>query len=790
MKNTIFLVCCLAFLYTGNIKAENITLEAETMTLSGKYAGTITSPFDGIALYANGDKGTAICTLPDGAGIYDIAIRGASSNSTSAGVSLYINDEKVKSYAFTGTTATLSSATIKLPAIGTSVTVALLLETDNGSNDTYIDRITFTFKGAIVVKDPPVLPEKGAYETDVYRNLFLEAGYSQASIDTKLQTLWSQFFNGNSETQALYYPAGTDEAYMLDTGNGDVRSEGMSYGMMLCLQMDKQTEFNRLWKWAKTKMQYTSGQYEGYFAWQMNTDGSIKGNGPASDGEEYFIMSLLFASNRWGDGEGIYNYKKEANDLLAHCMKRTDTGGGVTNLFNSTQKQVTFVPYGNSASFTDPSYHLPAFYELWGRWASDKSKRQFWKDCAAKSREMFPKFADSQTGLMPDYAEFSGAARNDGDHKYFCYDAWRCIMNVAVDYAWFKADEREVSLINKIHNFFNSKGVESYGGLYKLDGTILNNNADHSPGLVACNATGSLASNQPVAWDFIEDFFNQSIPSGKYRYYDGMLYFMNFLHLSGNFKIYKPENEEPEDPCPETKAGYFTLENFNQRELNSVYTMQKQSASAGTANVTVSPTDNSEQVAKVITANWDEYIHFDATLPANRSWQDYDSLNFDVFYNSTASGSDNHFKDLRVYLNGQQIHSEATGDKSGANHNTWLYKTIDLKNTNSANTFSIYLGIRSNKADYYIDNVCLKEKSGLTPIPFNQKSDKPVIFSNNILSLSGQTAESIFVYDLNGKLQKTASGVSSLNLSSLAPGLYIVRIYSENQTITAKIVKY
>ncbi|MDR0547334.1 MAG: T9SS type A sorting domain-containing protein [Dysgonamonadaceae bacterium] len=779
----------LALAGAGIAYSATITIEAEDMALSGPYAGKITSPFQGVALYGNGDKGTIAETFPDGAGIYTVSILGASNNSTTAGVSLYLDNEKVKAFSFSGTTPSTSTVELKLPSIGQQVSIALILETDNGSNDTFIDKITFTYKSAIAVKDPPTLPAQGAYYTDVYRNMFLEDGYSQTAIDAKLQTLWSQFFYGNSDSQALYFPVGTDEAYILDTGNNDVRSEGMSYGMMLCLQMDKQTEFNRLWKWAKTKMQYTGGQYEGYFAWQMNADGSVKGNGPASDGEEYFIMALLFASNRWGDGTGIFNYKKEANDLLAHCMKRTDSGGGVTNLFNSTQKQVTFVPYGNSASFTDPSYHLPAFYELWGRWASDKSRRQFWKDCAAKSREMFPLFANAQTGLMPDYAEFNGTAKNDGDHKYFCYDAWRCIMNMAVDYAWFKADENEAALINKIHNFFNSKGIESYGGLYKLDGTVLNNNTDHSPGLVACNATGSLASNLPLAWDFIEDFFNQPIPSGKYRYYDGMLYFMNFLHLSGNFKIYKPENEEPEEPEPGQEAGYFTLENFNQRELNSVYTMQKQSASAGAASVTVSPTDNSEQVAQAVTANWDEYIRFDATLPTGRSWQDYESLIFDIYYNSTASGSDNHFKDLRVYLNGQQIHTEATGDKSSANHNTWLYKTINLNNTNSANTFNIYLGIRSNKANYYIDNVRLKERNGLTAIPALSKNGQSFIFHNNILSVPGE-AESIAVYDLNGKLQKAASGVASLTLSTLISGMYIVKINMENQTFAVKIVKY
>jgi endo-1,4-beta-D-glucanase Y len=793
MKTGKWFLLIVLFAGVGAAYAAPIIVEAENMTLSGSYAGKISSPFQGIALYANGDKGAVTQTFPDEAGIYTVGITGASSNSSAAGVSLYIDNEKIKAFTFTGTAAATSTADLKLPSIGRSVTVALILETDNGSNDTYIDKITFTYKGSIVVKDPPVLPEQGAYYTDVYRNLLQEAGYPETAINQKLETLWSQFFYGNADSQALYYPVGNDEAYILDTGNEDVRTEGMSYGMMICLQMNRKTEFDRLWKWAKTHMQYSEGQYEGYFAWQMNTNGSVKGNGPASDGEEYFIMALMFASNRWGDGEGIYNYKKEANDLLAHCMKRGDTGGGVVNLFNSTQKQVVFVPYGNSATFTDPSYHLPAFYDLWGRWATDTSKRQFWKDCAGKSREMFLKFADPQTGLMPDYAEFNGEPRNEGDHKYFCYDAWRCIMNMAVDYAWFKSSEAEASLINKIHNFFNGKGIESYGSLYKLDGTVFNNNSDHSAGLVACNAGGALASNQSMAWDFIDDFFNRAIPSGKYRYYDGLLYFMNFLHLSGNFKIYKPDNDggidEPGEPEPE--AGFFTVENFNQRTAGTTYPLyRKNGNSAGAATITRSPTDDAEQVAEVVTANWDEYILFEATLPDGKSWPDYESLSFDVYYHSAADGSDNHYKDFHVYLDNKQIYSEPTGDMNGAEHNAWLSKTIDLQNTTAGNTFDIYLGIRSNRACYYVDNVRLKEKRTHTALSEKDRRKVPCFVSGNrLLIKNGEEAESISVYDSAGRLRTTEFNSSSADLSSLSSGIYIVKIRYNGELYSCKWVK-
>ena len=35
-------------------------------------------------------------------------------------------------------------------------------------------------------------------------------------------------------------------AYVEDTGNHDVRTEGMSYAMMVCVQMNRKEEFDRL----------------------------------------------------------------------------------------------------------------------------------------------------------------------------------------------------------------------------------------------------------------------------------------------------------------------------------------------------------------------------------------------------------------------------------------------------------------------------------------------------------------------------------------------------------------
>ncbi|HSD85018.1 MAG TPA: glycosyl hydrolase family 8, partial [Anaerolineae bacterium] len=95
----------------------------------------------------------------------------------------------------------------------------------------------------------------GAFESGQYRNLFKELlGKSEAEIQQKIDRAWQQLFYGDDQTERVYYPAGPDMAYIKDIGSDDIRSEGMSYGMMLAVQLNHPEEFDRLWKWAATYM--------------------------------------------------------------------------------------------------------------------------------------------------------------------------------------------------------------------------------------------------------------------------------------------------------------------------------------------------------------------------------------------------------------------------------------------------------------------------------------------------------------------------------------------------------
>ncbi len=384
-------------------------------------------------------------------------------------------------------------------------------------------------------------PRSGAFESGHYRNLFQEyLGRPDAEIDAKIEAAWKQLFYGSDDTQRVYFPVAGDMAYIADILHEDVRTEGMSYGMMIAVQMNRRAEFNRIWKWANTHMRHTTGPMAGYFAWHCRYNGEQIHAGPASDGEEWFVMALFFAAHRWGGGEGIFDYERQAQALLRTMLHKGDGGGPVTSMFNREARQVVFVPTAPGNRFTDPSYHLPAYYELWARWAAAPEDRAFLAQLAPASRELFRRAADPRTGLMPDYSKFDGAPVPIRGHGDFRFDAYRTLANVALDYAWFAKDPWEVAQSNRVLAFLESQGPRC-PNQFALDGRQVS--PLYAPGLPAMGAVAALAADGVHGRPFVKTLWEMDIPSGPERYYDGMLYLLALLDVSGRFRIYGPPTQ-------------------------------------------------------------------------------------------------------------------------------------------------------------------------------------------------------------------------------------------------------
>lgn len=407
------------------------------------------------------------------------------------------------------------------------------------------------------VREPAWGEERKTRHTANLFTLLLDK--SEAEVDAKLTTAVHRFFGvvtNESETPArmegyrVYYelPQDRSMAFIWAADSNDIRSEGISYGMMIAVQMNMQREFDRLWKFAKTYMQFpTDSQipaWRHYFRWQghVNTDKFGEWTVtfgptvvPAPDGEEYFAAALYLADRRWGS-DGKVDYQKEAGKI-SWAMLNNPRSEDRFPLIHREANMVVFVPYGSSNEHSDPSYHLPAFYELFAEYgpATDSAR---WREVARISRDYFVKSAHPTTGLHPDYATFTGAPTQgyqSSKHDTFYYDAWRVPLNMALDHAWFDPDPRTKKQIEKYHAFFLQRlgGHNVANALFNLDGS--NASGGGSTALTSTLAAGALASDSPQRKAFVENLWYVEQQHGEYRYYQQCVYLLGLLATSGRF---------------------------------------------------------------------------------------------------------------------------------------------------------------------------------------------------------------------------------------------------------------
>ena len=106
-------------------------------------------------------------------------------------------------------------------------------------------------------------------------------------------------------------------------------------------------------------------------------------------------------------------------------------------MWEPSNKLIKFV---TNMDFSDPSYHLPHFYELFAQRAYEED-REFWKEAAAASRAYLHSACHEKTGLSAEYADYDGKPHTGhkeifGRHDWYYSDAYRTIANIAMDHLW------------------------------------------------------------------------------------------------------------------------------------------------------------------------------------------------------------------------------------------------------------------------------------------------------------------------------------------------------------------
>lgn len=325
-----------------------------------------------------------------------------------------------------------------------------------------------------------------------YPNFFARIGVTDEQARQRVQEAFHTIFFDPAE--GFYHEVDADSGCMEDTGNHDARTEGMSYGMMMAVQMDRQDIFDKLWTFSERYMLLKDGRHQGYFAWSVQLNGTHNAEGPAPDGEEYFAMALFMASARWGDGEGIFDYAAQARTILRHCVHQHEMAPSGQPMWDPTNHYIRFVP---DTPWTDPSYHLPHFYELFADRA-DPCDRAFWQEAARASRAFIAQSAHPVTGMSAEYTEYDGTPRLMFGKPFAYYsDAYRVAMNIALDCLWFGRNAATSQVVTNLQNFFAPIEQADFKA-YQLDGTATDEPAMHPVAMTAVFAAASIASDSPM----------------------------------------------------------------------------------------------------------------------------------------------------------------------------------------------------------------------------------------------------------------------------------------------------
>lgn len=203
-------------------------------------------------------------------------------------------------------------------------------------------------------------------------------------------------------------------------------------------------------------------------------------------------------------------------------------------MWDPENKLIKFIP---EVDFSDPSYHLPHFYELFAEMAAEDD-RPFWKEAAEASRAYIRLAAHDETGLSPEYAFYDGSPNHIRGFGDFFSDSYRVIMNVGLDNEWFADPNTPLEVNDKVQKFFKDIAVDDYSR-YKIDGEPFEEKSLHPIGLLASLAMASLATEGELSDHYVKKFWETPLRTGERRYYDNCLYFFSLISLAGKFKIWK-----------------------------------------------------------------------------------------------------------------------------------------------------------------------------------------------------------------------------------------------------------
>lgn len=394
---------------------------------------------------------------------------------------------------------------------------------------------------------PSILWSAGSYETGAYRNLLAEHGKTTAEIDKKITEAWGAIFEGTGDpSEHKYREAEDGMSYVLGWHKDYVFSKTMSNALIATVQMDRRDIFDRLWKWLHTKMYQTSGNWEGYFVNKVDrtADRYSESQAPFGNADIRICMALIFASGRWGDGDGIFDYTSQAEKLLSHWVDNAGTAVANGYYLFRKDKKVPLYQNKHGEMRIMPAALFPHYFELFAVWSTNGDVKPFFDAAADSARYYLKRAAHPETGLIPYKLGVSGEqlGKDDPHHSYFHPESHDAILNIALDYAWFEADRWQVTFAGNLMGFFAKDGFENWLSRYFLNGKKHWTDPDSKAPLhlrASTTALGLFATDKQLTTRYVQDLWDLPVFGGDASNAGRSLrYLIGLLHLAGQYRLY------------------------------------------------------------------------------------------------------------------------------------------------------------------------------------------------------------------------------------------------------------
>ncbi len=241
-------------------------------------------------------------------------------------------------------------------------------------------------------------------------------------------------------------------------------------------------------------------------------------------------------------------------------------------------------------------------------------------------------------------------------------------------------------------------------------------------------------------------------------------------------------------------AVSFVINDFNASTVGQTFGMKAWYPTDGSATVAVDPANSSNKAVNIVTSNWDALLKLDVALPAGNTLANYETFSFDIYIPTNAGDANPNYKNMNIYIDDVKKY-EDTSYPLQADIAVWTTKTYQLSALNltaaelAKSSFSIAFGMSTNAGNYFIDNVKMTAKTGPLNTINPEAQRNNVFISGNTLHFADMMVDKVVVYDLKGSVRASGQNISTLDVSGLSSGLYIIRTEKDAQIFVNKIIK-